>query len=142
MNQQKQGEIFINSFKSVKNHIYFEFIALNAVTVRDSCYCNYETHIHHIIPKYWFNDYPQYKKFQNCKENLVILKQEDHITAHKILFQIYNDPRDQGAVFLLQHNYPNAITLYRQAGAYVTHCKLKLHKKNFWNSEQQKKKCG
>nr|YP_009367897.1 putative HNH homing endonuclease [Hazenia capsulata]ARK14900.1 putative HNH homing endonuclease [Hazenia capsulata] len=101
---------------------------------------NYEVHIHHIIPKYWFNDNPEYKSvFMDCLDNCVLLTRVNHIYAHVILFRLFKDPRDRGAILLLKNQKVEAFLEFRRAGAYAAHLLQKQKCLGFWNSEQQKK---
>lgn len=143
---------FPQCFQNEENQTYFQFIQSKALLGPKSKFlvtpvekakqpkgCQFlSLHLHHVIPNYYFNDNPDDEAFRNCKSNLVFLTLADHIRAHEILYQLYKDPRDKGAIFLLQHQTKHAQTEYRRAGAKAVHQKLKVQKRNFWSSEEQK----
>jgi hypothetical protein len=76
------------------------------------------THIHHIIPKHLFKRSAE--DFFNSFFNLIVLSLEDHKKAHQILFDLYGNQKDYGAVLLLQGSMSDAIIVWRQAGARAT----------------------
>jgi len=51
----------------------------------------------------------------------------DHIKAHELLFEIYENPRDFGAIQLLNGNFSEATKTWRQLGAQASHA---IQKKN------------
>lgn len=71
-------------------------------------------------------------------ENLIKLSREDHIQAHQLLFEIYEDNRDQGAVYMLSGRTDEALKIFHQQGAAANHKLLKKEGRNFWNSKFQK----
>ena len=100
---QNKIDSFINNTKTLK---YFEFLASTSFygkkTLTKEFLIDQIIHCHHIIPKYWFNDNPKYKDYMNSDVNLIFLTLENHIKAHEILYDIFGDPRDLGAVALLK----------------------------------------
>lgn len=94
---------------------------------------------HHIIPKHWFNDKsPFQKEYRDSKENLIPLSLEDHIEAHKILYDIYQRPQDLSSSFLLKGMIPEALSEYRRAGALATNALMREKRKTFWDPLFQK----
>lgn len=47
----------------------------------------------------------------DSSENIILLSLEDHQKAHQLLFEIYRDVRDKGAVNLLTGRCSKAIKL-------------------------------
>jgi hypothetical protein len=137
---QNKIDSFLNSKKNFK---YFEFLAstpfFGKQILTKDCLGEKIIHCHHIIPKYWFNDNPKYLNYMNSDANLIFLTQDNHIKAHEILYDIFGDPRDLGAVALLKGITFEASIEYKRAGAYATHLVLKKAKKNLWSSEKQKR---
>lgn len=136
---QNKIDLFLKSKKNVK---YFEFLASTHFFGKKSLTKEFLVdqiiHRHHIIPKYWFNENSKYRDYMNSDANLIFLTQANHIKAHEILYDIFGDPRDLGAVALLKGMTFEASIEYKRAGAYATHLVLKKAKKNFWDSEEQK----
>lgn len=135
---------------------YFAFIS--------SCQLKYESvalsslpeeqkpsQLHHIYPKYKIQDYLKHnrgilsaqqvkeiKTFQECSKNVVLLSALDHIEAHRILYETFNDRRDLGAIQLLTGSLSEAKTSWRIAGANAVH---KIHESVgsfFWSRDFQK----
>jgi hypothetical protein len=95
-------------------------------------------HVHHIIPKHWFNHDSQAEKlYCESEENLIYLSLADHIKAHELLYEIYKRPQDKGAVLMLQGDKKESRLIWRQLGAKAVNEKLKNEGSNFWNSEFQ-----
>lgn len=94
-------------------------------------------HLHHILPKHLFQNDPEEQNYCESEENLIILSIEVHITAHHLLYKIYQNPRDQGAVYLLTGQMNEARHIWRRLGAEATHSLLSSQNANFWNSEFQ-----
>ena len=94
-------------------NLYFQFL-----TSIQPYPTNTLTHVHHILPKYLFRLDLQW--FYDNAFNLCTLSIPDHKRAHEILFSLYGDPRDQGAVFLLQGNLTDALISWRRAGGFAT----------------------
>jgi hypothetical protein len=97
-----------------------------------------ETHLHHVIPRYWFGTSKAEQTFCYSSENLIRLSRADHIVAHELLYKVYENPQDQGAVELLKGNHEEGLKLIRKLGAEAVHRILKAEGLNFWNSEFQK----
>lgn len=96
-------------------------------------------HYHHIIPKHWFNDESPFQKdYRDSQENLIRLSFEDHIEAHRLLYELYQRPQDLSSYYLLKGNIPEAISEYRRAGALVTNALMKEKGKTFWDPLFQK----
>jgi hypothetical protein len=93
------------------------------------------THVHHIIPKYLFKN--EYDYVYNSDFNLIVLSLEDHIKAHELLFQLYKDEKDRGAVLLLKGNRTEAVKIWKQAGARVTNAKMRLERKTMFDTVWQ-----
>lgn len=116
------------------------------------------SHNHHIIPQFCFKHYLEANKhklsaeerdqvgvYMNSPANLIPLTERDHIKAHALLYEIYGDKRDAGAVQLLMGSFTEAKKLWKQAGAYgdshrkeATHALLKSEGRHFWDPQFQK----
>lgn len=118
-----------------RNNNYFSFID----SCRGKIYTNGEVHKHHIIPKYWFREKTT-EEIQYCdsEENLISLSREDHIKAHELLYEIYKNPQDRAAVYMLQGKKEESLRLWRQLGADTIHNILKNEGITFWDSDFQK----
>ena len=137
-------------FRNKKNKLYYQFLEhclekYKNLSLRDVSGLNYQKH--HIVPKFIIKDFcscsnasfkEQALYFQDSSENIILLSEQDHIEAHRILFDIYGDIRDQGAVLLLKGSLSDAKTIWRKAGALATHASLRKRSKNFWDSSFQK----
>lgn len=123
-------------FNEINDEPYWLFILKQSGLVKVK---NEAVHIHHIVPKYWFYEHPCYLSFMNSPQNLMKLSIKQHIIAHEILFELKNDLRDLGAIYLLRGQITLAQTNYKKLGAKAVHKKLKNKKGGFWNSEIQKK---
>jgi|JI81BgreenRNA_FD_contig_123_16905_length_1954_multi_4_in_1_out_2_2 hypothetical protein len=112
---------------------YFTF--LNDVSVKEYP-PGTRTHIHHIIPKHLFKRSTA-KNFLNSSFNLIVLSLEDHKKAHQILFDLYGDQKDYGAILLLQGSMSDAVQVWRQAGARATNELMRSQQRTVFNQEFQ-----
>lgn len=128
----------IKNYKNVdRNNSYFEFIE----NCKAKIYPKGEPmHVHHIIPAYVFNktEDPEHKGFQDSSDNLIKLSLEDHIRAHELLYEIYGNPKDLGAVQCLNGQFSEAAQMWKRAGAEASHEIQKQNQKNLWNHDFQK----
>jgi hypothetical protein len=114
------------------NNPYFTF--LNDVSVKEYP-PGTRTHIHHIIPKHLFKRSAE--EFFNSSFNLIVLSIEDHKKAHQILFDLYGDQKDYGAILLLQGSMNDAVRVWRQAGARATNELMRSQQRTVFNQEFQ-----
>lgn len=106
---------------------------------------NYPTgtqlHKHHIIPEHVLNNKAATTAdldYMDSTENLVSLSIEDHIVAHELLFELYKNDKDRGAVAILKGQLSEAAQIWKQQGAIASHEAQKDSNKQFWNQEFQK----
>ena len=120
-----------------RTNIYFNYIKINHNKEYDA---GVETHLHHVIPKYWFGDTAEEQAYCNSPGNLIRLSRADHIKAHELLYEVYQNPQDQGAVQLLRGNTEEGLKVLRTLGANADlwHRILEAEGKNFWDPEFQK----
>lgn len=119
-----------------KNNKYFKFIENCANKVYPP---NIKTHLHHVIPRYVFgsNTSKEDEAFINSSENIIILSVEDHAKAHELLYEIYGNAQDQGAVLMLNGYEQESRTIWRQLGATAVNQLMKDQKKTFWDPNYQ-----
>lgn len=156
---------FKERFKCPQNEEYYSFLYLCKEKYYEKLKINVRTvpfetedtpnriywQKHHVVPKFVIRDYlrdnaltlspvevKEILAFQESPNNLITLTEPDHIEAHVIMFDIYGDPRDKGAINLLLGGLDNAKTEWRGAGAYAAHAKQRAAKTGFWDSETQK----
>ena len=115
---------------------YFDFLQKNGKKKKNEV--SGESHLHHIIPKYWFFENSTYLPFMNTEFNLIYLSRDDHAFAHFLLYKLAKDNRDLSAFYMLCFNKHEALKHYRIAGAKAAHLLLKKRNQSFWNSEIQK----
>lgn len=128
----------INTWQTLnRKNAYFEFLEKCKTKVYPP---DTPMHFHHIIPKYVFknNLSPENEKFLNSSENLILLSVNDHVEAHKLLYDIYGNNQDKGAGSLLKGYKKESVQIWRQLGAEATHKLLEERGQNFWNSDFQK----
>lgn len=94
--------------------------------------------IHHIIPQYVLRNSPSDQEFLNSPENLIALSLEDHAKAHELLYKIYGNKQEQGAVLMIQNQVEEAHKIYKVLGAKASHKVQKETNKTLWNNEFQK----
>ena len=100
-----------------------------------------QMHVHHIIPEYVFNHSaatPADLEFKNSQENLVVLSIEDHIIAHQLLYEVYGNKQDCGAILILTGQLAEASRVWKQLGAWASHNVQEENERQFWNQEFQK----
>lgn len=85
---------------------------------------------HHIIPKH--------DGGFDTKENLIDLSFKDHIQAHLLRWEVYNQIGDLAAYNLMSGFDSEGWRLLKIEGAKATHQLLKSEKRNFWSSNFQK----
>lgn len=95
-------------------------------------------HIHHIIPQYVIGNAPDDQEFLNSPENLILLSLEDHAKAHELLYKIYGNKQDQGAVLMINSQMNEAHKIYKTLGAEASHKVQKEQNKTFWDNDFQK----
>jgi hypothetical protein len=98
-------------------------------------------HTHHIIPEYVFNHSaatPADLEFKNSQKNLVFLSIEDHIIAHQLLYEVYGNKQDCGAILILTGQLAEASRVWKQLGAWASHNVQEENERQFWNQEFQK----
>lgn len=78
-----------------------------------------------------------HQSFYDRPFNLIPLTVDDHKKAHELLFELYGDPRDYGAVLLLQNQMSQAVRIWRQQGALATHRLLKAQRKTMFDPAWQ-----
>jgi hypothetical protein len=96
-------------------------------------------HKHHIIPKFLLKDTIEEREFCDSKKNIILLLIEDHKKAHLLFYQNYKDPRNLGAINLLNGSMSKALRYWRQAGAYASHQKQIKTRGYLFSNEHQKK---
>lgn len=112
-------------------NLYFQFLASIQPYPANTL-----THTHHILPKYLFR--LDLQLFYNNAFNLCTLSIPDHKRAHEILFELYGDPRDQGAAFLLQGNQTDALVSWRRAGGFATQQILRQEGRTVYDQNWQR----
>jgi len=118
-----------------KDKTYFSFIEncrLKKYSPED------QIQIHHIIPKYAFENTPEDIAYKDSSENLIELSLQDHQKAHELLYEIFHNKQDLGAIKMLSGNLVESRRIWRQLGAAATHVIQKKQNKTFFNSEFQK----
>lgn len=143
-NKKKEKQKPILNFDTWKNNTlnrdnqYFNFIKeCKSLTYSPGT----PLHCHHIIPQYVFNNKRANQAdhdFKDSQDNIVFLTLENHLKAHALLFEIYGNRQDQGAITMMRGLSEESLTIWRQLGAYASHKVQKESKKSFWNVEQQK----
>jgi hypothetical protein len=71
-------------------------------------------------------------------ENLITLSDQDHLQAHALLYEVYNNPEDRGACLLLQGQMDGAVKVWRTLGAEATHKIQKAKGGTVYDPEWQK----
>lgn len=119
-----------------RNNKYFEFIqeCANKTYAPET-----KTHLHHVIPLYVFGQRPstEAKAFMDSPENIIVLSVEDHTKAHKLLYEVYGNPQDQGATLMLNGYEQESRLIWRKLGAAKVNELMRLQKRTFWDSEYQ-----
>jgi len=93
---------------------------------------------HHIIPKYAFKDTPENQHLMEHPDNLIKLSHEDHLQAHCLLFKLYGNDQDQGAITLLSGDIPAGQKQWHKMGAKASHKVQNNNNITLWNAEYQK----
>lgn len=129
----------LKTFKTLdRNNAYFRFIE----ECRKKKYPEdtSQMHIHHIIPKYVFakNASPEDRLFRDSRDNLIILSVADHAKAHALLFEIYGNPQDNGAVLMLNGYDQESRQIWRKLGAQAVNKLMQEQQKTFWDPAFQK----
>jgi hypothetical protein len=137
----KEGKNFMENSKRKqweildKDKTYFSFI--------ENCRSkNYvpedQIQTHHIIPKYAFGNTPEDIAYKDSEDNLIKLSLQDHRKAHELLYEIFHNKQDLGAIKMLSGDLVESRRIWRQLGAEATHRIQKEQNKTFFNSEFQK----
>jgi N12 class adenine-specific DNA methylase len=130
----------IQNYKNVnKNNKYFQFIE----NCRNKVYTE-KTHVHHIIPMYVFKNTRKLEDLRsmNSSENLIELSVSDHIKAHELLYEIYGNLNDFGAIQLLNGLFSESARTWKKLGAKSSHNIQKINKRNMWDPNWQKEMDG
>lgn len=130
LGSNSEQKLILNNYKSDHNKRYFDFLKKCGPYPEGTL-----LQTHHIVPKYCFKT--KSNLFIESLENLKTLSLQDHIKAHQILFEIYGDRRDQGAVFMLSGRTEEGLHVFHQEGAAAVHALLKEAKQNFWDPKFQ-----
>ncbi len=133
----KKEVLNLQTYKTLnRSNSYFKFIkdCLKKQYGEES-----KMHMHHIIPQYVFKggsaeDY----NFMNSPQNVIELSLEDHILAHSLLFEIYGNLQDQGAIYLLANYEKESRAIWQVLGAKASHRVQEAHGKNMWDNNFQK----
>lgn len=119
MNSQQPLKLDQNTWKTIdRNNKYFAFIEECRLKTYDE---GTTLHVHHIIPKYVLNKTEEGKDYLNSDENLITLSDQNHLQAHGLLYEVYNNSQDRGACLLLQGQRDGAVKVWRTLGAEATH---------------------
>lgn len=121
-----------------RNNKYFEFIT----QCKNKKYPETTpTHLHHVIPQYAFGQDPskEDKAYMDSSTNIVILSVEDHTKAHELLYEIYGNAQDRGAVLMLSGYEQESRAIWRKLGAVKVNELMKDQQKTFWDPVFQKK---
>jgi hypothetical protein len=81
--------------------------------------------VHHIVPRHHFQTHNLDLKKLDITENLVTLSFNDHIEAHKIRFNVYNEYADKLAYTRMSDMGPEAMLAMQQAGGQATNAILR-----------------
>lgn len=137
----KKTKLSLSSYRTLdRNNEYFKFI--------ESCSTKYGPdpfpegrvrHVHHIIPVYVFRNAtdPEDLIFKESPENRIYLSLEDHLEAHRLLYEIYGNIEDYGATQVLAGQMSEAARAWKQAGAYASHKVQRDAGRHFWNPDFQ-----
>ena len=98
--------------------------------------------MHQIIPQYVFNNKfatAEDLAFRDSTDNIIELSVEDHILAHKLLYEEYGNTQNQGATNLLQ-DATNLLQGLMQESKKIwcSSFSSSSKRKNFWDPEFQK----
>lgn len=101
---------------------------------------NEKIHLHHIIPMYVFKETQTLEdlQFMKSSENFINLSIQDHIKAHELLFEIYGNLKDFGALQILSGQLSEGVKTWKQLGAQSSHKIQKQNKKTMWDQNFQK----
>lgn len=125
-----------NTWKTLdRNNAYFQFIEDCKTKIYDA---SVNLQIHHIIPQYVLKKTAEGEAYLNLPENLVILSEDDHIKAHELLYEIYGNKQDQGAILLLKGSMNESRTIWKQLGAEKTHLIQKQNGTTLYSIDWQK----
>ena len=120
-----------------RNNQYFSFIE----SCRKKQYSEGTTlHMHHIIPQYVFGKNPSIKDlaFRDSIHNVLSLSLADHIIAHDLLYQIYGNPQDRGAILFLNNYKDESRSIWHVLGACATNNLMRERGLNFWDNNYQR----
>nr|ALO20956.1 putative HNH homing endonuclease [Microglena monadina] len=118
-----------------RNNKYFKFIEECRIKNYDPKTDGINTH--HIIPQYVFNS-EEDQNYKESLENLIRLSVKDHIQAHKLLYEVYKNEQDNGAINLLSGATEEARLIYRRLGAKATNEDQRKKGATFFNREYQR----
>lgn len=118
----------IQSFSLDKTKNYFSFIEMCEKEIIPE---NVYTEIHHIVPLSHGGT--------NISENLIRLTYENHIKAHKFIFEITDNLVDSFVLNMMCGQTEETRRIFRQLGAYASHNKQRQRNHNMFNVEFQKK---
>nr|QQY84810.1 hypothetical protein [Chaetophora lobata] len=127
-------------FKNNTSNAYLNFIQLckkkaKQYTALELTKCQ----VHHIVPRHHFQTHNLDLKNLDIPENLVVLSFNDHIEAHKIRFNVYNEYADKLAYSRMSDMGPEGMLAMQQAGGQASNAILRsqgriMHDPN-WQKE-------
>jgi hypothetical protein len=125
-----------NTWKTLdRNNAYFQLIENCKTKIYDP---GVNLQIHHIIPQYVLKETAEGQAYLNLPENIIILSEDDHIKAHQLLYEIYGNKQDQGAILLLKGSMNESRTIWKQLGAEKTHLIQKQNGTTIYSIDWQK----
>jgi hypothetical protein len=91
-----------------------------------------KTQTHRIVPEHAGGEY--------TPDNVVKCMLQDHLTAHRIRWEVYGETGDLCAVNMMSGRIKaGGDSVVATMGAYATHEVCKRNKRGFWDPEQQRK---
>lgn len=96
----------------------------------------FSLHEHHILPKPFFK--PILEPFYELPFNIIMLTPLEHIRAHELLYDLYQDMLDVCAIHLLRGNMSEALRIWRQAGGHATQRLLRARGSEFYDRDYQR----
>lgn len=136
MNSKLPEQLNQNTWQTIdRNNAYFDFIANCRLKTYDGAT---DLHIHHIIPQYVLNKTEEGRRYLDSDENRVLLSPMDHLQAHTLLYEFYENKQDQGACLLLRGSMTDASQIWKRLGAEATHKIQKRKGGGIYSSEWQK----
>lgn len=138
--RQKNPFWFLDFLKKTNKYFHFIETCRHIPHKNDAPSSPIICHIHHIIPKFMLETIDE-KLFRDTAENTITLSCEQHLFAHRLFAELYEDPRAVGAVTLLTCEIPEPlIREWRREGAYASHKVQKATGKGMWDPILQKRR--